>query len=69
MNKKNILIWSLCYGGIVLLIVIFFLLWCLISGVNPIDWLSSKWAMYLYLGLGTITVIYLSLTLSEISKR
>lgn len=69
MNKKNILIWSLCYGGIFLLIVIFFLLWCLLSGTNPIDWLGSKWAMYMYLGLGAITVIYLSLTLNEISKR
>ena len=67
--SKRIIVWSLIYFGLLLVVVAFWLIWCAISGNNPIDWLSSKWAMYIYLGVGVLTIAYISLTLKEISDR
>jgi len=66
---KRFLTYTLCYVGALLIIISFFLIWCAISGTNVIEWLTSKWAMFVYFGVGVLTFAYLILSLTELINK
>ena len=67
--NKRFLTYTLCYVGAIVVIIGFFLIWCAITGTNILEWLTSKWAMFIYFGVGVLTFAYLILTLNELANK